>query len=74
MKRKMLINISNHSSDKWSMKQHLMAEKYGEIVDFPFPEIDPYKDSEWESSWSYRALKLLWFIFPDSSYAMEVSS
>lgn len=38
----MFINLSNHTSDKWSEKQIQRAGKYGEIVDIPFPEVDPY--------------------------------
>lgn len=41
----MLINLSNHPSSKWSEKQKQVAnESYGEIVDFPFPNVDPTGD------------------------------
>lgn len=41
----MLINLSNHPSSKWSEEQTQMAnESYGEIVDFPFPNVDPTGD------------------------------
>ena len=37
----MLINLSNHPSEKWSENQLCAAhEAYGDIMDFPFPEID----------------------------------
>lgn len=38
----MLINLSNHPSDKWSSKQLSSASrKYKSIVDLPFPLISP---------------------------------
>ena len=38
----MLINLSNHPSEKWSDKQLAAAKKqFGEIEDWPFPQIDP---------------------------------
>ncbi|WP_428078536.1 CRISPR-associated protein [Candidatus Avelusimicrobium faecicola] len=38
----MLINFSNHSSKLWGEKQLRAAtDKYGEIVDIPFPLVDP---------------------------------
>lgn len=35
----MLINLTNHSSDRWGKRQLEQAEKYGEIRDLPFPLI-----------------------------------
>ena len=37
---KIFVNHTNHASDKWSPEQISAAEKYGEITDFPFPNID----------------------------------
>ena len=38
----MLINLSNHPSNKWGKKQQDAAsEKYGIISDLPFPTISP---------------------------------
>lgn len=38
----MLINLSNHPSDKWSEAQTAAAiEQFGSIVDLPFPQIEP---------------------------------
>ena len=39
----MFINLSNHKSSDWSEKQLNDALQYGEIIDLPFPEINPYK-------------------------------
>lgn len=40
------INLSNHSSDKWSKTQLSAAMAYGEIVDIPFPMISPSAKSD----------------------------
>ena len=37
----MFINLTNHSSEKWDEKQLKAAHCYGEIVDLPFPNIEP---------------------------------
>ena len=42
----MLINLSNHPAGKWPQEQiQAASEKYGEIVDYSFPQIDPFADS-----------------------------
>lgn len=42
----MLINLTNHPSVQWSENQIKAAEMYGEIVDLPFPYVDPMWDLE----------------------------
>lgn len=37
----MFINLSNHPSDGWSEEQLAAAQKYGEVVDIHFPNIEP---------------------------------
>jgi hypothetical protein len=38
----MLINLSNHPVDKWSLKQKNDAQElYGIVIDLKFPEINP---------------------------------
>lgn len=38
----MLINLSNHPSSSWPQNQKDMAKaQYGEVVDLPFPQVDP---------------------------------
>lgn len=39
-----IINLSNHPSDSWSNSQRIAAIEYGEIIDLPFPEVDPAGD------------------------------
>ena len=44
----MLINLSNHPSANWPEEQKLKAlELYKEIVDIPFPEVDPNGEEEY---------------------------
>lgn len=40
----MLINFTNHPSERWSESQKAAAEEYGEIVDMSFPIIDETED------------------------------
>ena len=43
----MLINLSNHSQTKWDSRQIKAAEnKYGNVLDMPFPNIDPSYSTE----------------------------
>ena len=43
----MLINLSNHPSDKWSAEQTAAANaQFGEIVNLPFPLIEPNATKE----------------------------
>ena len=37
----MFINLTNHPSKDWSAEQLEAALRYGEIVDLPFPIIEP---------------------------------
>ena len=37
----MLINCTNHPYEIWNKPQREAAEVYGEVVDFPFPQISP---------------------------------
>ena len=37
----MLINCCNHPSCLWSAPQREAARTYGEIVDLPFPQVEP---------------------------------
>lgn len=43
----MLINLSNHPSVNWSEEQTISAEQqFGQIVDIPFPAVDPYASED----------------------------
>ena len=42
----MFINFSNHPSRAW-VKTQLYAEmEYGEVIDIPFPSVNPYSNEE----------------------------
>lgn len=44
----MLVNLSNHPTDSWQEEQKQKAiELYAEIVDIPFPEVDPFGDEQY---------------------------
>lgn len=44
----MLINLSNHPSSNWSQEQIETAKRfYGDIVDLPFPNVDPAGNEEY---------------------------
>ena len=47
----MLINLSNHPSSFWDSIQQEAAHIYGNIVDLPFPNIEP--------KWDIEEIKLL---------------
>ncbi len=62
----MLINLSNHPSHLWSEAQRQAAiSKYHEIVDLPFPQIDPEAGilsiSELVEDYTAKCLNLLEF-------------
>ena len=41
----MLINCTNHPYEIWNEPQREGAKEYGEVVDIPFPEINPKSNS-----------------------------
>jgi hypothetical protein len=40
IKKKLLVNLTNHPSAMWSHQQIIAAQQYGSIKDIPFPKID----------------------------------
>ncbi len=42
----MFINCTNHPLAMWSEKQKEAASRYGPVVDFPFPTIEPWMKTE----------------------------
>lgn len=41
----MLINLTNHPISKWTEEQLSTAKQYGEVVDYPFPNVSPSMSS-----------------------------
>jgi hypothetical protein len=46
----MIINLSNHPSTLWQAAQLEAASVYGEIIDLPFPAVNPEGDEEYIQS------------------------
>lgn len=42
----MFLNVTNHKSAMWQQKQREAASTYGEIIDYPYPEIKPHYTTE----------------------------
>ncbi len=42
----LLVNLSNHSYSCWGERQREAAKMYGECVDLPFPNVDPFWNEE----------------------------
>ena len=42
----LFINFSNHPSCHWGDAQRIAAERYGEILDLPFPAVDEQSSKE----------------------------
>lgn len=43
----MFINFSNHRIEKWNSEQLAETKRFGEIVDLPFPNVDPEGDENY---------------------------
>ena len=46
MGKNLFINHTNHPSHLWCKEQREAACAYGEILDVPFPEVDPHAGTE----------------------------
>lgn len=56
----MLINLSNHPSHLWSEKQISEANtQFGEVIDIPFPSVDPDSDIKWTEKIAGEYLELI---------------
>ena len=43
---KNFVNHTNHPCGRWSAEQISAAQAYGEILDFPFPAVNPHADPD----------------------------
>ena len=43
---KIFINHTNHPSKRWDAEQTAAARTYGEIIDMPFPSVNPHSTAE----------------------------
>lgn len=63
----MLINFSNHPARMWQKKQYEEAiSSFGEIVDLPFPVVNPAFDEEYIRTLAGDYLKKIEEIKPDA--------
>lgn len=42
----MFINFTNHPSASWSIEQLTAAQQFGELIDLPFPTVEPEASEE----------------------------
>lgn len=45
--KRILINLTNHPSIRWSVEQTDAANNYGSIIDMPFPVVDEKGDEQY---------------------------
>lgn len=58
-KNRIFINFSNHPSVGWGKEQMTQAKRYGEVVDLPFPQVDPLMPSEQVQSLADECVKAI---------------
>lgn len=58
-KKRLFINFSNHPSEGWGEEQITKAKRYGQVVDLPFPQVDPLMPSEQVRSLSDECVKAI---------------
>jgi hypothetical protein len=68
----MLINLSNHPSAMWQEAQLKAAAVYGEIIDIPFPDIDPNGDEMYIESLCNEYLGKILRIMPGEAAVVHV--
>lgn len=59
------VNFTNHNSSKWAPSQVEAAEKYGDIVDVPFPAVDPLATKEDISALAEKSVEEILANHPD---------
>ncbi len=63
----MLINLSNHPSDRWCEKQLDAAHNsFGEIVDITFPQVNPMEDNIYIQSLVYEYYKKIMALYANN--------
>ena len=59
------VNFSNHPSSRWSEEQLKVAgQQYGEIVDVPFPSLDPCMDERAIAEIGEDCIEKIWELSP----------
>ena len=67
----MFINLSNHPHCRWLPEQLKAAERYGEVVDLPFPQIPPQMTGEELDAEVARYFALVMNMIRDSDHGEE---
>lgn len=64
----MLVNFSNHRIENWGVEQLATAKSFGEIIDLPFPNVDPTGDRTYIAVLADECVERIMFIIanPDS--------
>ena len=58
------VNLTNHPSKAWDRAQIDAAEKYGQIVDLPFPKVASDKDEEYIKALSDKCVEKVMELSP----------
>ena len=61
----MLINLSNHPSDKWDIKQTSASLTFKHVEDIPFPNVSPEYDEESIAALADEYLEKCLLLFQD---------
>ena len=61
----MFLNCSNHRIENWSKEQIKEAEKYGKVVEYPFPYVTPQLDEEAVYNIASKAVEEIYGMNPD---------
>ena len=62
----MFINFTNHNSKQWSDTQKAEAARYGDIFDFPFPNVPPNYSSDEVNSMADDYTAQIMNMYPDA--------
>lgn len=62
----MFINFTNHPVEKWSSKELEEAQKWGEIKEYPFPQVNAYATEEEIEQQAQEIVEELMELKPDA--------
>lgn len=63
---KILINFTNHPSNRWSRAQREEALQYGTVKDIPFPPVDPEGDEAYTERLAELCVRRILQLHPDA--------
>jgi CRISPR-associated Csx2 family protein len=68
----LLINLSNHPSRLWKEEQLEAASSYGEVVDIPFPDVDPEGDEVYIQTLCHEYTEKILHLSQDKNVTVHV--